>query len=185
MRMLGGGHCRAALASRRFRPGLASSRFGARARAILWAPRPARAARSAGPQAGRTPLSADLWPLVARADAAAERGRGGDRRLPAVSPAQGRRKAIAGCNATATFVLANAAGLISKSSPAARANLLDPELRLQNRVHRRRIGLAAKLAHHLADEPADSLRAGLHRLGPCQDGGDDRLDRRLQRARCR
>src|SRR5947209_18551832 len=38
---------------------------------------------------------------------------------------------------------------------------LNPELGLEQLVHRLRIGLAARDFHHLSDKPADRLRIGL------------------------
>ena len=48
-----------------------------------------------------------------------------------------------------------------------------------------RIGLAAGRLHHLADEPADQLRLGLRLRDLVGIGGDDLVDRLLDRAECR
>src|SRR3954452_900539 len=61
----------------------------------------------------------------------------------------------------------------------------DAELRLQQIVHGLRIGLAAGLLHHLADEPAGELRLRLRRRDLVRIGRDNVVDDLLDRAEIR
>src|SRR3954466_10259049 len=63
--------------------------------------------------------------------------------------------------------------------------LSDAELRLQQIVDGLRIGLAAGLLHHLADEPAGELRLGFRLRDLVRIGGDDVVDDLLDRAQVR
>src|SRR3990167_8333377 len=58
---------------------------------------------------------------------------------------------------------------------------VDPELFLQDRIDRRRIGLAAGRFHHLSDEPAEGLGLFLDFARLIGVRGDNRVDRGLDR----
>ena len=69
------------------------------------------------------------------------------------------------------------AGLVRKLRILCESPLVGQiESGLEGGVHRRRIGLATRLLHHLTDEPGGELRLGLHLFHLVGIGGDHRFD---------